>query len=65
MKTNVNVAEWVSLFEAIGLSESVMHQWHEIFESRHPDGHQGFLEWMELGENDILRIRKSSREQSW
>jgi len=65
MKTNVNVSEWVSLFEAIGLSEAVMQRWHEIFEARHPEGHQGFLEWLELQESDLERIRRNSREQTW
>jgi hypothetical protein len=61
MKNAVNVDEWVSMFREIGLDETRMHQWHKIFEARHPAGHQSFLEWLGLPPEEIVRIRAESR----
>ena len=58
--THLTVHEWVELFRAIGLTEATMHRWHEEFERRHPDGHQGFLEWLGLPAGEIARIRAAS-----
>jgi hypothetical protein len=61
MKNKVNVSEWVAMFEEIGLDHAQMERWHRVFEARHPAGHQGFLEWLELKSEDIDRIRANSR----
>ena len=61
MKNHVNVKEWVAMFRKIGLDEAQMHRWHKVFETRHPDGHQGFLEWLGLKSEDIDRIRLESK----
>lgn len=57
---NVSVDEWTDLFRRIGLSDDDMHRWHREFEGRHPEGHQGFLEWLGLPEERIARIRAES-----
>ena len=57
---HVTVDEWTEMFRAIGLKESDMHKWHAEFENRHPDGHQGFLEWLSLPETRIAEIRRQS-----
>ena len=57
MKKHVSVEEWVAMFEEIGLNETRMHQWHRLFESRHPEAHEAFLEWLGLSRPDIDRIR--------
>ncbi len=57
MKNHVDVNEWVAMFEEIGLDETQMHRWHKVFETRHPDAHQGFLEWLVLSREEIDRIR--------
>jgi len=49
--------KWVLLFKEIGLDEATMVRWHKEFESRYPDGHQSFLEWLNIGENEIRQIR--------
>jgi len=59
-ENNVSVEEWVAMFRAIGLKEPDMHRWHAEFEERHPDGHQGFLEWLSLPEERITEIRLKS-----
>jgi hypothetical protein len=61
MNTHIKVDEWVALFREIGLDEATMKQWHRLFEARHPEGHQGFLEWLELPQPEIERIRAWSR----
>ncbi len=60
MPKNVTVDQWTEMFRAIGLEDADMHKWHEEFERRHPDGHQGFLEWLELPAERIARIRRNS-----
>ena len=61
MKDRVNVKEWVAMFQEIGLDHGQMERWHKLFETRHPDAHQAFLEWLGLKTEDIDRIRSKSR----
>ena len=58
--TQVTVDEWTEMFRDIGLTDSDMHRWHALFESRHPEGHQGFLEWLRLPAERIADIRRKS-----
>ncbi len=51
------VNEWADMFKTIGLSDEQMQQWHQLFESRHPETHQSFLEWLGLDEDRIKQIR--------
>ena len=60
MPAHVTVSDWVEMFRTIGLSEQQMHQWHEEFERLHPEGHQGFLEWLRLPAERIEQIRRES-----
>lgn len=57
---HVTVDQWVEMFRAIGLEEADMHRWHAEFERRHPDGHQGFLEWLGMPEERIAEVRRRS-----
>jgi hypothetical protein len=61
MKNNANVDEWVAMFEEVGLGEAKRKQWHQLFERRHPVGHQGFLEWLGIKPEKIDQIRAQSR----
>lgn len=61
MKNRVNKEQWVSMFEELGLDGKAMHRWHRLFESRHPEGHQGFLEWLGISAAEISEIRQKSR----
>lgn len=61
MRNQVTVDEWVNMFGEIGLDEETMMRWHHIFESRHPEAHQSFLEWLGLSLEKIEIIRKKSR----
>jgi len=57
----VNKEQWVGMFREIGLTDEQMHQWHRVFEARHPAGHRSFLEWLGLPAQEIERIRAASR----
>jgi hypothetical protein len=61
MNKQVSVNEWTAMYREIGLNEAAMKQWHKVFESRHPAGHQSFLEWLGLPPKDIARIRAESK----
>ncbi len=54
---NVNKAQWVAMFRQIGLDDTTMTQWHRIFESSNPEGHQAFLEWLSIPADEIVEIR--------
>ena len=56
-KDNMDKGKWVLLFREIGLDEATMVKWHQAFETRFPNGHQSFLEWLKIPENEIARIR--------
>lgn len=49
--------KWVILFREIGLDEATMVRWHQLFEAKYPDGHQSFLEWLNIPADEIDRIR--------
>jgi hypothetical protein len=57
----VSKDQWVAMFREIGLDEGAMKRWHQLFEQRHPDGHQDFLQWLGLTPQEIERIRAASR----
>lgn len=59
MKNKVTMDEWVKRFRAIGLDEVMMRNWHKLFESQNPEGHQSFLEWLGLPPEKITEIRRS------
>ena len=61
MSKQVSVNEWTAMFREIGLDHAQMEQWHKLFESRHPAGHQSFLEWLGLPPEEVDRIRAVSR----
>ena len=54
----MGVKEWVALFREIGLEDADMQKWHRAFETRYPEGHQSFLEWLGLAKQEIGAIRK-------
>jgi len=56
-KEMMDKEKWVLLFKEIGFDEATMVKWHQAFETRYPDGHQSFLEWLKIPGNEIDRIR--------
>lgn len=63
-ESRVNVEQWVEMFRSIGLKEADMQRWHALFEQRHPDEHQGFLEWLGLEPERIAKIRRDASASS-
>lgn len=61
MNKKITKQEWVALFKDAGLSDAMMKKWHQLFESRHPEGHDSFLRWLGLPDTEIDVIRKNSR----
>ncbi|HLP75929.1 MAG TPA: hypothetical protein VK327_03355 [Candidatus Paceibacterota bacterium] len=61
MKNHLNKQQWISLFKDIGLNETAMQKWHHLFETRHPEAHQHFLETLGIGAEEISQIRQRSR----
>ena len=53
----MNKEKWVLLFREIGLDDAAMLKWHRAFETRYPDGHQSFLEWLNITEAEVSKIR--------
>jgi len=61
MRKTVGKEEWVGMFREIGLDEPAMKKWHKVFESKYPDGHQSFLEWLGVSATEIEKIRSASQ----
>ena len=53
----VNKEQWVDMLRAIGLSDDNMRSWHQVFETKNPEGHQEFLEWLNIPGDEISKIR--------
>jgi hypothetical protein len=61
MQRPIKVQNWIEMFREVGLDDGAMKKWHQIFESRHPDDHQSFLEWLGFSASDIEKIRTEHR----
>ena len=61
MQHAVRKTDWVDMSKEIGLTDDQMNQWHKLFETRHPDGHEAFLAWLGLPANEIADIRNRYR----
>ncbi|MBX7244817.1 MAG: hypothetical protein K1X53_04920 [Candidatus Sumerlaeaceae bacterium] len=61
MGSKVTVNEFKQMFREIGLDEAAMNKWHALFEQRHPESHQSFLEWLGLSAAQIEQVRAHSR----
>lgn len=53
--------DFIDVLSAAGIEESVMDNLHIQFEKNSPSGHQAFLEFLGLSEDEIKNIRESSR----
>ncbi len=50
------------MFKSIKLDEETMWKWHQIFEKKHPEDHQFFLEWLKLPQPEIKEIRTKAKD---
>jgi DNA-binding transcriptional MerR regulator len=53
--------KWTSIMKATGFTEDEMRRWHVEFERAAPEDHQQFLEYLQIGAEEIGRIRGWSR----
>jgi MerR family transcriptional regulator, thiopeptide resistance regulator len=60
----MNRERWTRLLRAAGLSEEALSQWHADFEQSEPGEHQQFLEFLNIPEADISRIREAARRRA-
>lgn len=60
----MNRKRWSDLLRAAGLSEAALNQWHVEFERTAPEGHQQFLEFLNIPEADIEQIRAAAKRSS-
>jgi hypothetical protein len=61
MQQHVGIEQWKQLFQQTGLDSAMMNKWHQLFESQYPQGHQSFLEWLGVAEEQIVQIRNQSK----
>ena len=61
MQAKINKEEWVAMFRDVGMSDDEMMKWHRLFESRHPEGHGDFLNWLGIPSEEIDKIRENCR----
>ena len=54
--------QFVALLNEAGVSDSQKQRLHALFEQRHPEEHQSFLEFLGLQAKAIQEIREHSRK---
>lgn len=60
-KRTLSKDTWTQMFQAIGLTDEEMRQWHANFEKNMPEAHADFLHSLGLGADEIRRIRAWSK----
>ena len=54
--------QFVGILDGAGITEAQKHRLHALFEQRHPEAHQHFLEYLGLPPDGIEKIRQQSRQ---
>lgn len=57
---NVTKEQFVAVLRDAGITEAQMQSLHRLFETRHPDQHQAFLEHLGIDAEKIRKIRARS-----
>ncbi|WP_163350064.1 hypothetical protein [Desulfovibrio sp. JC010] len=53
--------KWTEIFREAGFNNVDMHNWHKAFEKLYPEKHQAFLEHIQVGPEEIRKIREWSK----
>ena len=61
MKT-ITKDQFVALLNEAGITDAQKHKLHALFEIRHPQAHEAFLQWLGLPPDAIRNIRENSRK---
>ncbi|MBK1879609.1 hypothetical protein [Pelagicoccus mobilis] len=59
MKNELNKDTFVQILRDCGLSDAQMTKLHQLMEKRFPESHQRFLEFLQIGDDEIAAIRQS------
>jgi len=54
--------QFVALLNEAGISDPQKQHLHALFEQRHPDAHQSFLEFLGLSDEAVQEIRRHARK---
>lgn len=49
------------MFDEVGLDAAKREQWHKLFETRYPAGHESFLAWLGFKPEEIENLRARFR----
>ena len=60
MKT-ITKDQFVAVLDGAGITNEQKHRLHALFEQRHPEEHQSFLEYLGLPATAVREIRERSR----
>ena len=52
--------QFVALLNDAGVTDAQKHKLHALFEARHPEAHEAFLQWLGVPPEDIRNIRAHS-----
>lgn len=62
MKT-ITKDQFVALLDNAGVADAQKARLHALFEQRHPDAHQSFLEYLGLPAQSIQEVREHARQK--
>ena len=63
MKT-ITKDQFVAVLTEAGITDEQKHRLHAILETRHPEAHESFLQWLSLPADAVRSIREQSRRSS-
>jgi len=61
MKT-ITKDQFVAVLNAAGITDAQKHRLHAVFEARHPQAHEAFLQWLGIPSVEIQAVRESARK---
>ncbi len=53
--------QFVAILNEAGITDAQKHRLHAVFEARHPEAHESFLQWLGLPAGEVRSIREGSR----
>ena len=62
MQHKLTKEDWIDMFHQTGLTEDQIKKWHQIFEKKHPEGHEAFLSWLRISPEKIAEIRDNIKK---
>ena len=60
----VTKEQFVAILNEAGITDAQKHRLHAVFEARHPEAHQSFLQWLSLPADEVRSIRDGARKSS-